>query len=1196
MIRFVALSVVSFVCVGVVPLCNCLKASLDRERLAGFISSPTALRSAAGLAVPSREQRRPLLNAEAAETAPASCPSASKKKKDKDQPKEKENPYTTSITLPQTRFSQRANAVKKEPQILKYWENRQVYQKQKESNEGSLFILHDGPPYANGPLHMGHALNKILKDIVNRYKLMQGRKISFVPGWDCHGLPIELQVLKTMSSSEKKTMTPVDLRRKAKEYAEGQIKNQKAGFKRFGVMADWDRPYVTMQREYEAAQIGVFGRMALKGCVCRGRKPVHWSPSSRTALAEAELEYPEGHKSRSVYVALDARSLSPALEEAVGGLERGRVRFGVWTTTPWTLPANRAVAVNPRIEYAVVRVKGGQARGGLKEGDRLVIAKDLLRTVAAKLGPKDGESGPSLSLEIETTVPGETLCGSSYVHPLFPDQTYNVVPGGEYITTESGTGLVHTAPGHGQEDFVTGKKFGLPAFSPVDDAGRFTEEVGERFAGKSVLSDGNEECVQALTEAGALLLEEAYSHKYPYDWRTKKPTIFRATDQWFASVDAFRDRAFEAIDSIQWVPAVGKVRISSMVSGRSDWCISRQRTWGLPIPVFFRKSTGEAVMTAETIGHVQKVFREEGSDVWWSAPIEKLLPPSMREEAEDLERGRDTMDVWFDSGSSWAGVLDERGDELRGAPADMYLEGSDQHRGWFQSSVLTRVAASEETQSESESERSKSGSVPLPCSTVVTHGFVLDERGTKMSKSVGNVVDPLEVIEGSDKAAGGGGAVETGKKKGKGKGGKGKGGGGALGFPGYGADVLRLWVASVDFSGDVLIGKALIQQVFENYRRIRNTCRFLTGNLFDFDPSKDAVAYEELPNVDRWALGMLSETVRSVERSFEELNFKAGMAEVTRLLSSVLSSFYLDTAKDRLYVQSRGDPRRRACQTVLFAYAQAVVRLLAPVLPFLAEEMFQNLPSESGAGSLEKGEGGRLSDCMDVFWDEGTESVFERGGKLPSHSEFPSHMSDEFELMLSLRRDANLVVQRARDAGKVGSNSDAEVVVFAEDEKTLAVLSKFLPPSDVLEGSEMGLSQGDVLQRADDVRSFLLVSSLILADSASEVKSACPDFNMSPSDFESQSKEHSSSSAESSQLRWTLGVRRAGGKKCDRCWLFSEKCAEDLEAPSQGQGEKEEGESAGSASVLCPRCASIMSSQRKAFAKEGEGRVPVGST
>ncbi|KAL2938457.1 Isoleucine--tRNA ligase chloroplastic/mitochondrial [Bienertia sinuspersici] len=635
---------------------------------------------------------------------------------------EQDGKYKDSVNLPKTEFGMRANSLSREPEIQKLWEDNQ-----------DAFILHDGPPYANGDLHIGHALNKILKDIINRYKLLQNYKVTYIPGWDCHGLPIELKVLQSMDQESRKQLTPLKLRAKAAKFARETVKNQMASFKRYGVWASWEKPYLTLDPAYEAAQIEVFGQMALKEYIYRGRKPVHWSPSSRTALAEAELEYPEGHVSKSIYASFKVVDLSSSsrglLEEFLPNL-----CLAVWTTTPWTIPANAAVAVNAKLNYAVVELlppeeavlvspangkrRYGRILGELKK-PYIIVASDLVETLETKWGMK---------LLVKRTLLGSDLENCKYSHPI-DKRECPVVVGGDYITTESGTGLVHTAPGHGQEDYVTGLKYKLPIFSPVDDDGNFTAEAGQ-FCGLNVLGDGNMAVVNYLDESSSLVIEEPYKHKYPYDWRTKKPTIFRATEQWFASVEGFRQAAMDSINKVMWIPSQAENRISTMTASRSDWCISRQRTWGVPIPAFYHKLSRKPLMNQETISHIKSIISEKGSDAWWYMTIEELLPESYRDKASEYEKGTDTMDVWFDSGSSWAAVLQKR--EGLDIPADLYLEGSDQHRGWFQSSLLTSVASR--------------GIAPY--SGVITHGFVLDEKGFKMSKSLGNVVDPRTVIEG----------------------------------------------------------------------------------------------------------------------------------------------------------------------------------------------------------------------------------------------------------------------------------------------------------------------------------------------------------------------------------------------------------------------------------------------------------------
>ncbi len=922
--------------------------------------------------------------------------------------------YKDTVNLPQTDFDMRANASKREPEIQKFWQDEQIYEKLAQNNPKELFILHDGPPYANGSLHIGHALNKILKDIINKYKLLQGYKVRYVPGWDCHGLPIELKVLQSLKSSEKEGLTPLKLRQKAHDFALQTQKEQCEGFKRYGVWGDWENPYLTLQPEYEAAQIAVFGKMALKGYIYRGLKPVHWSPSSQTALAEAELEYPEGHTSRSVYVAFPITSVStPVLTPFLPNLS-----VAIWTTTPWTLPGNLAVALNPELHYSVVETS---------ESNYLIVATDLVEKLADTL---------NRTLTIKATVKGLELEHTKYRHPLF-DRESAILIGGDYVTTDSGTGLVHTAPGHGQEDYIVGQRYGLPILSPVDDKGNFTAEAGQ-FAGLNVLKDANEAIILALTEKGALLKEEAYQHKYPYDWRTKKPTIFRATEQWFASVEGFRELALEAIDSVRWIPATGKNRITSMVSERSDWCISRQRSWGVPIPVFYDEETNEPLLTEETINHVQAIFAVKGSNAWWELSVEELLPPSYRDNGRSYRKGMDTMDVWFDSGSSWNAVANAR-PELS-YPADMYLEGSDQHRGWFQSSLLTSVAAN--------------GIAPYK--TVLTHGFVLDEQGRKMSKSLGNVIDPNVIINGGKDQ----------KKE-----------------PAYGVDVIRLWVSSVDYTNDVNIGQNILKQLVDIRNKIRNTARFLLGSLNDFDPVKDAVAYEDLPEIDRYMLHRISEVFTEVTAAFESFQFFRFFQTVQNFCVVDLSNFYIDIAKDRLYISDPNSFRRRSCQTVYAIALENLAKAIAPVLSHLAEDIWQFLPYKTPYLSVF--ESGWLN--IDPAWNN-------------------RELADKWAKFRQLRTEVNKVMETARNDKAIGASLEAKVLLYVPDE-TLQQELELFNNCDSLTGNKV-----------DELRYLFLSSQVELVSDISAIQTA---EYKGESDFVS------------------VGIVKADGEKCDRCWNYS---------------------------------------------------------
>ncbi|MBE9009982.1 isoleucine--tRNA ligase [Pseudanabaenaceae cyanobacterium LEGE 13415] len=950
--------------------------------------------------------------------------------------------YKNSVNLPQTKFDMRANAVKREPELQKFWAEQQIYEHLSQENPGEEFILHDGPPYANGALHIGHAMNKILKDTINKYQLLKGRKVRYVPGWDCHGLPIELKVLQTLKPEERRQLTPLSLRQKARDFAIETVAQQAKSFKRYGVWGDWDHPYLTLNPAYEAAQIGVFGQMVLKGYIYRGLKPVHWSPSSKTALAEAELEYPEGHASRSLYAAFEVLNLPKDLQMPLDPF-LGELGVAIWTTTPWTIPANLAVSVNPELVYAVVEV-GENAPGRFKY---LIVAKDLVDRLSEVLGT---------TLEVKATMMGRLLEHTTYRHPLY-DRTSEIVIGGDYVTTESGTGLVHTAPGHGQDDYLVGQRYGLPILSPVDDDGNFTEEAGQ-FQGLNVLGDGNPAVIEALKEARSLLKEEPYQHKYPYDWRTKKPTIFRATEQWFASVEGFRDQALEAIASVQWIPAQGENRITSMVAERSDWCISRQRSWGVPIPVFYDEETGEPLLNEETISHVQAIVAEKGSDAWWELSIEELLPEKYH--GKQYRKGTDTMDVWFDSGSSWAAVVEQR-PELR-YPADIYLEGSDQHRGWFQSSLLTSVA----TQGQA------------PYKTVLTHGFTLDEQGRKQSKSLGNVVDPMVVIEG-------------GKNQQQ--------------EPPYGADILRLWVSSVDYTNDVPIGKNILKQMSDVYRKIRNTARFLLGNLHDFDPTKDAVPYDQLPELDRYMLHRMTEVFDEIQDSFETYQFFRFFQTVQNFCTVDLSNFYLDIAKDRLYISSPDAERRRSCQTILAIALENLAKSIAPVLSHMAEDIWQYLPYKTPY-----------------------KSVFEAGWvKLDEQWRNPE-LAQKWEKLRDIRGEANKVLEQARADKAIGSSLEAKLLLFVAD-PTLRSVLRSLNPADSLSGD-----------RVDELRYLFITSQVELLES--------PD--LAAAKYTAQTD------------ALGIGVVKADGEKCDRCWNYSLQVGKSSLHP-----------------LLCERCVSAIEGQ-----------------
>ncbi|MDY7053569.1 isoleucine--tRNA ligase [Limnospira fusiformis] len=947
------------------------------------------------------------------------------------------NAYKDTVNLPKTKFDMRANAVKREPELQKFWADNQIYDRLCENNPGDRFIIHDGPPYANGQLHIGHALNKILKDIINRYQTLQGQKVRYVPGWDCHGLPIELKVLQQMKQSEREQLTPLTLREKARDFALKTVEEQKTQFQRYGVWGDWENPYLTLTPEYEAAQIAVFGVMVLKGYIYRGLKPVHWSPSSKTALAEAELEYPEGHTSRSIYAAFRITSLAESVRELLSPYLPD-LGVAIWTTTPWTIPGNLAVALNPELTYAVVETQGDSESP--IEFKYLLVAAELVERLSATF---------HTNLTVKATVKGALLENCTYKHPLF-DRESPILIGGDYVTTESGTGLVHTAPGHGQEDYIVGQRYGLPILSPVDENGDFTEEAGE-FAGLNVLKDANGAIIEALQEAGSLIKEEPYQHKYPYDWRTKKPTIFRATEQWFASVEGFREQALEAIKQVQWIPSQGENRITPMVSDRSDWCISRQRSWGVPIPVFYEEETGEPLLNEETINHVKDIIAQHGTDAWWKLSVEELLPESYVNNGKKYRKGTDTMDVWFDSGSSWAAVAKQR-PELA-YPADIYLEGSDQHRGWFQSSLLTSVA--------------NHGIAPYK--TVLTHGFVLDEKGYKMSKSLGNVVDPAVVING-------------GKNQQQ--------------DPAYGADILRLWVSSVDYSADVPLGKNILKQMSDVYRKIRNTARFLLGNLHDFDPAKDAIAYKDLPELDRYMLHRMTEVFAEVTDAFETYQFFRFFQVVQNFCVVDLSNFYLDIAKDRLYISAENGFRRRSCQTVLAIALENLAKAIAPVLCHTAEDIWQNIPYSTPYLSVFESGWVRL----DEAW------------KKPELAEF-------WVKLREIRAEVNQVMEQARKDKMVGSSLDAKILLYVADEKLRQQLAAMNPnPAEFKQNNGV-----------DALRYLLICSQVELLEN--------PD-KLADLQYKSESE------------LMAIAVVNAEGEKCDRCWNYSVHVGESSEHPT----------------------------------------------
>ena len=840
-----------------------------------------------------------------------------------------------TLLMPNTKFPMRGNLPNKEPEFLKRWEEMDLYNKILEKNAGKpSYVLHDGPPYANGNIHTGHALNKILKDFIVKYKNMNGFVSPFVPGWDTHGLPIE-QVLVN-NGVDRKSMPASKFRNKCKDYALKQVDKQRADFKKLGVLGDWDNPYLTLDPKFEAEQIRVFGKMVDKGYIYKGLKPIYWSPSSESALAEAEIEYHD-HTSPSIYVAFDLVSENGAVEKGT--------KFVIWTTTPWTLPANLGIAVHPDFEYQVVKYNG----------ESYLVAKERVAFLAEKFGWENYETGEVLV--------GKDLEYLLCQHP-FLDRTSTVILA-DYVTLDSGTGLVHTAPGHGVDDYLVGQlQYKLGVLSPVDNQGVLTEEAGQ-FAGKFVF-DANKDIIAHLDETGALLKQEDITHSYPHDWRSKKPIIFRATPQWFCSVDAFRSELLEAVDNTKFYSEWGKPRLYNMIRDRGDWVISRQRVWGVPIPVFYAEN-GEAILDIELIEHVAKIFEEEGSNVWFYKDAKELLPEGYTHPGSpngEFTKEMDIMDVWFDSGTSHQGCCAIREDLTY--PADLYLEGSDQYRGWFNSSLITSVAVSG----------------VAPYKELVSAGFVMDDNCNKMSKSLGNVISPNDV----------------GKE--------------------LGAEIIRLWTASVDYTQDVRISKDILKQVSETYRKIRNTFRFLLGNLYNgsFNNKTDLVVYENLEELDKYMVLKFEKVVAKVLDYYENYQFNSITTELINFFNVELSSFYLDYGKDILYIEGEDSHKRQSMLTVLYTVLSKSVRLLAPILSFTAEEVYDNMPYEDA-------ESVHLTDfpAKNVIEDATLEAKWDK--------------------LLEVRDDVNKALEESRNEKVIGKSLEAAVEVYSNDAEVVELLN-----------------------------------------------------------------------------------------------------------------------------------------------------------
>lgn len=880
--------------------------------------------------------------------------------------KEKDSGYRKTVLTPQTEFPMRANLATREPERLKKWEDEDLNRRIQDNRQDSpTYILHDGPPYANGDIHLGHALNKILKDIVVRYKTMKGFRSPYVPGWDCHGLPIEQQILKKIGPKIHE-MAPVEVRRMCHDYAAGYVETQRGQFKRLGVGGEWSRPYETFTPMYEVGILKVLRDLVDRGLVRKGKKSVHWDPVFRTALAEAEIEY-HTHESDSIYVAFPLRDAEKYA--ATNGLENPALV--IWTTTPWTIPANMGVCLHPDFEY--VAVKHG--------GRHLIVAKELLESFAKDCNIANPEVG--------RTFRAEELDRAECDHPIFADKS-SLVMMGNHVTLEAGTGCVHTAPGHGHDDFVIGTQYGLPIFVPVDDAGRYTADFPE-MEGVGVF-DANPKIVEKLRQSDHLVGARKITHEYPYSWRSHKPIIFRATEQWFMEFEGdIRQRALKAIDDdVRWIPHWGRDRIHGMVSVRPDWCLSRQRSWGVPIPSIRSKKTGESILDIRLLDRFIERVAEKGTDAWFTEDLADFWPegfvyePTGESRPEDFEKENDILDVWFDSGASHVAVLEQ--DDRLSPPADLYLEGSDQHRGWFQSALLTSIGARDRA----------------PYRAVLTHGFVLDGEGKAMSKSLGNVISPLKIIENR------------------------------------GADILRLWVCSEDYRSDVRMSEEILSRVSEAYRRIRNTLRFLLGNLYDFEPGRDSLSYKELEEADRWILGRLAELIDRVDKAYDAFEFHRVYHLVYGFCNTQLSAIYLDVLKDRLYCSAPGDATRRAAQTTVHQLLESLTGLLAPLLVFTADEVWE----------------------------------FHRGAEASIHlTDFPavreewrdSKLADKWDRLTQLREEATLALEEHRRAKTIGHSLDAEVAVRATDgdearflSENLALLKELLIVSGVRIAEEDG--------------------------------------------------------------------------------------------------------------------------------------------
>lgn len=894
--------------------------------------------------------------------------------------------YKDTINLPQTEFPMRGDGAKREPEIQKFWVENNIYKKlieERKKNNIGTFLLHDGPPYLSSPnIHIGTALNKILKDIVVKYKTLQGYLSPYVPGYDCHGLPIESAISKDKKKNSEEKLSPIELRKQCADFVMINRHSQETKFKRLGVLGDWDNSYMTIYPEFESAQLTLFGEMVDKGCIYRGLKPVYWCSSCETALAEAEVEYVENYKSPSIYVAFPVKSLS----KNAAKLEKHKdLKAVIWTTTPWTLPGNLAICLHERFTYVVVKSK---------QFGHLILAEELLGEFLKKIEE---------DCEIVDRIQGKDLEGTSCLHPLYNRESPIIL--GEHVTLDAGTGCVHTAPGHGLEDFAVGHKYNLKPISPVNSRGVLTEEAGEDLKGLYVHKAANQKVIDLLQSKGSLIKCEDYLHSYPHCWRSKTPIIFRATDQWFCSVKDFRQKALDAIKSVDWIPKAGENRIYAMVESRTDWCISRQRIWGVPIPAFYCESCNKLHLNKSIIAHIANAVKTSGTNIWWEKSSSELLPSGYKCDCGGVsfKKETDTMDVWFDSGSTHFAVVDQY-EDLKGIEDVMYLEGSDQHRGWFQSSLLTSVAIKG----------------VAPYKHVLTHGFVLDENGRKMSKSLGNVVDPEKVISE------------------------------------YGADILRLWVASTDYSSDMRIGQNMMKQLAEVYRNVRNTLRFILGNLNDYDESTSKISYDDLWDIDKYALFRLEEIKAEIYETFSKYEFYKFYQILQNYCAVDLSSFYFDIVKDRLYTGAKSS--RNSVQFILNELLKSLLPIVSPVLPHLAEDVWRHFPK----GLSKKYES----------------ALFNRF--VPINQQYLNQsLAADFKAILEIKQLVFKTLETARADKKIGKSLESKVILAIKNPEYSKVLEKYIS-----ELSTIFIVSSVEMTKPVDLSSVLASSSSDLCDVA----------------------------------------------------------------------------------------------------------------